>query len=314
MNAQQKTAAVKKYTGLKDKGALQDEVKDLLKQDPKKYTAEEQKEILEAVFNGQGAGTGAGTSGPAAPGSETPATEVCAVNLQWEIVSHPTDISQVLPADQVRFIGTRDECTKFVADNSGSSAKISVDQPAYVDENWNVKTETPDFTKGLVVKFMGTVESCTTFVANNKPADASATTTAAPAAASEKSASPNDALELEKFDYNNLTGPAFKEYVQLVGDRCFVIFDSETGEEKSVTGKLQQNEVFDFQQFRAQPVFKARFPGMKDTPNDFNGIKLKNTTPEHTTRMSVATALEMNSQILNQHSVAGHGRYYLLKK
>jgi len=313
MNAQQKTAAVKKYTGLKDKGALQDEIKDLLKQDPKNYTAPEQKEIFDAVFAEPGAG--AGSSGPAAPGGETPTTEVCGVNLQWEIVSHPTDISQVLPADQVRYIGTRDECTKFVADNSGSSGSstiLSADQPAYVDENWNVKTETPDFTKGLVVKFMGTVESCTTFVADNKPADASATTAVAPAA--QTGTSPNDALQLDKFDYNNLTGTAFKEYAQLVGDKCYTIFDSESGAVTPVTGKLQQNEVYDFQQYRAQPVFKPRFPGMKDTPNDFNGITLKNTTPEHTTRMSVATALEMNSQILNQHSVAGHGRYYLLKK
>lgn len=312
MNSQQQTAAVKKYTGLKDKGAQQDEIKDLLKQDPKKYTPEEQKIILDLVFAASGTGTGSAPGGPA--------LMVYGVNLQWEVVSHPTDLSQVLPANEVRFTGTLDECNKFITDNSGSQGPAAENkndqQIGYVDANWNVGTEAPDFSKGgLEMKYVGTVASCNEFVTNNKPAEgSSAATTASPAAAQQEKSVVNAKLELDQFDYNDLTGANFKKYVELVGDKVFTVFDAESGEVTPVAGKLQQNEVYDFQQFRAVPVFKPRFPGMKGTPNDFNGIKLKNTIPEHTTRMSVANALEMNSQILNQHSVAGHGRYYLLKK
>lgn len=121
-------------------------------------------------------------------------------------------------------------------------------------------------------------------------------------------------LGLEKFDYKNLKGKSFKEYVELVGDRSYVTVDEETGKEIPVVGQLKQDAEYDFEQYRAKPVFKMRFAGVPNTPMDFNGIELVKDAPEHTTRISVGTALELNSQILNGHSRAGHGRYYLLAK
>jgi hypothetical protein len=126
--------------------------------------------------------------------------------------------------------------------------------------------------------------------------------------------SPNAGLDLSAFNYKELTGKKFKEYVELVGDRNYTEFDSESGEEKSVNGTLLLDDVYDFVQHRVDVVMKARFPGVKDTPYDFNGLRVKNDTPEHTTRISVRHALEFNLQILNAHSRAGHGKYYFLKK
>lgn len=127
-------------------------------------------------------------------------------------------------------------------------------------------------------------------------------------------ASPNDALDLKGFDYKKLTGKMFEKYVRLVGDREFKILDEETGKEVGITGELLQNDHFDFILVKAQPIFKPRFPGVEGTPNDFIGIKVLADEPIHTTRIAVKTALEMNAQISNQHSRAGHGKYYLLKK
>lgn len=126
--------------------------------------------------------------------------------------------------------------------------------------------------------------------------------------------SPNAELDLSGFDYKALTGKKFREYVELVGDRSYVEFDAESGQEKGVVGKLLQNESFDFELFKVEVVRKQRFPGVKDTPMDFIGVKVKSDTPEHKTRIPISHALEYNAQILNAHSLAGHGKYYLLKK
>lgn len=204
MNAQQKTAAIKKYSGIKKQGTTKAEMADLLKNDENKYSAADQKIILDEVFK------------------EDPGT-----------TNTPPPVTPPAP----------------------------------------MKTK-----------------------------------------ASKKAESPNDDLDLKGFDYSNLVGKKFKEYVELVGDRCFVSFDPETGKVEPVNGQLQTNKSFDFECYKAAPVMKERFPGMKDTPVDFIGITLKNTTPEFTTRMSVANAIELNGQILNPHSRAGFGKYYLLKK
>jgi len=128
----------------------------------------------------------------------------------------------------------------------------------------------------------------------------------------EKKPSPNDALDLSGFEYKILKDAKFKEYVELVGDRSFVeIVD---GMEVPVRGSLLENDSYDFDLYKAKPLRKDRFPGMKDTPKDYVGIEIINDTPVHTTRMTVKTMLELNGQILNQHSIAGHGKYYLLKK
>lgn len=118
---------------------------------------------------------------------------------------------------------------------------------------------------------------------------------------------------LAGIDYKNLVGDNFKKYVELVGDRSFMVTD-DRGKQKPIVGKLRQDQSYDFEQYRVKPVRKERFPGMKDSPWDFIGIEITKDKPEHTTRIPVSIALEFNAQILNAHSVAGHGKYYLLKK
>jgi hypothetical protein len=120
------------------------------------------------------------------------------------------------------------------------------------------------------------------------------------------------AIDLTGFNYQDLTGESFKEYVGLVGDRSYVEFID--GKATPVNGSLLQHDQFDFVLLPAIPVMVPRFPGMKDTPYDFVGIKAKTLTPIHTTRIPVKVALEYNAQIVNQHSRAGHGKYYFLAK
>jgi hypothetical protein len=125
-------------------------------------------------------------------------------------------------------------------------------------------------------------------------------------------ASPNDELDLSGFNYEDLTGDSFKDYVRLAGDHSAM--EVVGGEEVPIRGTLQENKSYDFVLMKAVPVMQARFPGMKDTPFDYVGIKVKEPKPIHTTRITVKTALEHNRQILNAHSRAGHGKYYFLKK
>ncbi len=124
--------------------------------------------------------------------------------------------------------------------------------------------------------------------------------------------SPNSNLKLSKFNYKTLIGEQFKEYVKLVGDRSFKeIVD---GVEKGVIGQLKENDLYDFELYKAKPVMMARYVGVPNSPLDFVGITIVNDTPEYSTRIPVKVALLHNAQILNAHSRAGHGKYYLLKK
>jgi hypothetical protein len=128
----------------------------------------------------------------------------------------------------------------------------------------------------------------------------------------EAKVSPNDELELAGFNYEDLTGQSFKDYVGLVGDHSAM--EVLNGEEVPIRGSLQENKSYDFVLMKAVPVMQARFPGMKDTPFDYVGIRVKENKAVHSTRIPVKTALEFNRQIMNAHSRAGHGKYYFLKK
>jgi hypothetical protein len=121
-------------------------------------------------------------------------------------------------------------------------------------------------------------------------------------------------IDLSVFDYKNLTGEDFKNYVEIAGDRSYRIVDRETGEEKPVIGLLREDQMHDYELYRVEVVMRPRYPGVKDTPIDFNGVKTRTEKPDQRTRITVKSALELNAQILNAHSRAGHGRYYLLKK
>lgn len=128
----------------------------------------------------------------------------------------------------------------------------------------------------------------------------------------EKPASPNSELDLSQFNYSEMKGDVFQAYVELVGDRSFHLIVE--GEEVPVRGQLREEAEYDFVLHKAVPIMKARFPGVRDTPWDMVGITMKEEKPIHKTRIAVRTALEMNAQILNAHSRAGHGKYYFLAK
>ncbi|MDN3658922.1 hypothetical protein QWZ08_24980 [Ferruginibacter paludis] len=122
-------------------------------------------------------------------------------------------------------------------------------------------------------------------------------------------ANPN-AIIKNDIDYANLVGPEFKRYLDLLES-----LDPERGHGPH-TG-----HCFQFELYRAKPIRKVRFEGMEGSPMDFIGIMLKTMgerdrfePPIVTTSITIRTARELNSQIVNAHGIAGHGTYYLLKK
>ncbi len=65
-------------------------------------------------------------------GEEVPAptttkriSPVFAVNLKWEILSHESDLSQVMKPEDCRFIGTEDECTVFIKQNKPKRSRLA---------------------------------------------------------------------------------------------------------------------------------------------------------------------------------------------
>lgn len=132
-----------------------------------------------------------------------------------------------------------------------------------------------------------------------------------PKKAANVATSPNDDLDLNRFNYEELTGESFKDYVRMAGDHSAM--EIVNGEEVPMRGSLLESQSYDFVLLKAKPVMVARFPGMKDTPYDYVGLRAEGKAL-HTTRIPVKTALEFNRQILNAHSRAGHGKYYFLKK
>jgi hypothetical protein len=105
----------------------------------------------------------------------------------------------------------------------------------------------------------------------------------------ERPKSQSEALGLDMFNYNNLVGDDYEEYEKLVST-------------------LPYGQMFDFVVYGAEPIMKALYPGLKDTPYKQIGVKIKSTEPIHTTRMEVKHIIELNNQLANSK------RYYLLKK
>jgi hypothetical protein len=114
---------------------------------------------------------------------------------------------------------------------------------------------------------------------------------------------PNAVLNLD-FDYNNLTGEEFKRYNELLESLCPVLGIKE-----------HTFKSFDFELYRAKPIFKERFPGLPNTPRDFIGIELiEDKQPLFKTRITIRNARDLNSQIINANHNSRWGKYYLLKK
>lgn len=142
------------------------------------------------------------------------------------------------------------------------------------------------------------------FEAITKPAAAGKT--ANPANAKVKApAGPNAELaeKLKEFDYDELRGDSFNKYCLLVQS-------------------LQTDKLYDFEQYLVEPIKKVRYRGVKDSPVDTIGFKVKNVKPVNTTRIPVKHALQTNGLLkevegeyeLVNDQFSHNGRYFLLKK
>lgn len=153
-----------------------------------------------------------------------------------------------------------------------------------------------------------------TEVANEQvnTANASATAPVTKEPESVANISPNSKLDVGSIDYKNLKGAEFEKYVSIVGDRTFIKI--EDGKAVPIVGQLKENDSYDFELYKAKPILKPRYVGVPNSPQDLVGLELVSIKPELTTRIQVKIALLHNAQILNAHSRAGHGKYYLLKK
>lgn len=118
---------------------------------------------------------------------------------------------------------------------------------------------------------------------------------------------------LKVFDYAKLTSESFKKYCMLVQS-------------------LTQEAKYDFELYHVEVIKRDRYRGVKDTPVDTVGFRMRNTTPINKTRIPVKHALSMNGRVepfldeqgdeiggfetigcqLDHNGI--NGRYYLLKK
>lgn len=114
-----------------------------------------------------------------------------------------------------------------------------------------------------------------------------------------------NAIIINDFDYNNLKDEEWERYNELIDHLC-----------PQLGVKEHSGHAFDFELYRAKPIFKARYPGLRDTPYDLKGIELVgiDKRPIQKTRMEIRYVRDLNRQIENEHSRNGFGRIYLLKK
>ena len=126
----------------------------------------------------------------------------------------------------------------------------------------------------------------------------------------EKVASPNVAIaaKLAGFDYKeNFKGEQFAKYGELVQ-------------------KLPHEKMFDFDVMKVEAITKVRYKGVKDSPVDIVGVRIIDSKPKMTTRVSPKVALAQNGQIVRdedgeffevvgqQFHQRGNGLFYFLKK
>lgn len=117
-----------------------------------------------------------------------------------------------------------------------------------------------------------------------------------------------------KIDYEpQITGKDFRDYAEIVGDQNAAFIDHETGTVNNTPGKMLKNQKYFFDLYRVEPLFKERFPGVKGTPKDFIGLRIKDKTPVFTSKITVADAILQNAQIVTDHGRT-NGKYYLISK
>lgn len=119
--------------------------------------------------------------------------------------------------------------------------------------------------------------------------------------------------DLSKFNYNGeLSGQQFKEYLKIVE-------------------ALPWGKHADFEVYKVAPVRKVRYKGVPNSPTDIVGIRIIDSQPLRTTRITPADAFQFNGRLVEDEdgdffTVEGgqfienggnpnyYGIYYLLKK
>lgn len=110
--------------------------------------------------------------------------------------------------------------------------------------------------------------------------------------------SPNETLDLERFDYQNLNGADFEAYLELVHG-------------------LRSMDKYDFELWVAISDIEKEFDKKSGKIFDFvAGIKLQGNKPVQVTRLLVRDALELNKHVshLNAPEVRLTSKYLLLVK
>lgn len=102
--------------------------------------------------------------------------------------------------------------------------------------------------------------------------------------------SQSETLGLDRFDYRNLKGESYEEYL------------------KMVTEKLFAHVQYRFCCYKARPIKKERYPGLRDTPVDIIGVLIESDIPINRTKIEARHAIDLNKQLGNS------GMYYLLDK
>ena len=64
-----------------------------------------------------------------------------------------------------------------------------------------------------------------------------------------------------------------------------------------MVSRLPVDKKFDFEVYKVEPIKSERYPGLKNTPVDVIGFRIKDNTPVKTTRIFPAHAIDNNGRL-----------------
>ena len=130
-----------------------------------------------------------------------------------------------------------------------------------------------------------------------------------------EAAHPNEGIKLDGFDYENLKGSKFHEYLTLVQGELTDPDDKTSPRQ----GGLDVTKKYRFGVYDVQPRYKRLFPGSKvDNTEYLDGITLVRSQPKKSVLTTLRNALLLNGQLVSK-QVTGDGgsapvyQYYLLE-
>lgn len=99
--------------------------------------------------------------------AKAPKSKVFGVDLNWKMVSHESDLSQILKPEEVLFIGTKEECKEFIKGKPDDAVLT-------YGVNKDFDLLTPGALKSTNKKdvlFKGIYQDCEAFITKNKPTE-----------------------------------------------------------------------------------------------------------------------------------------------